>query len=739
MTSYTKVFGADTVPPSGKTYRLISLVDHVQLYWPDNYEGPDFLASINNVTGSAANWRITMPPANEQSTGEDVMIRNVGLYAFQVNNFQGVPIATLQPGEIRYFYIMDNTTPAGVWGVVVFGSSTSAADASQLQGSGLTVVGSKLAASHPVTSLSASITVGTEDRAKIFAFIGGSNTLTLPSASDMSDNWFIGVRNAGTGSITIATTGVDKIDDTTSIVLAPGESLFIYCTGATYYTVGRGRSTQFQFTKLAKDVTAGGSFTLTSGEASNKLLQFTGAPSSNVTVNVPAVVSVYYVQNTYTGTATLTVKTASGTGVVLNSSDIVILFCDSVNVVAAAGVVNVGGGGGGSGTSAADGSVSAPGFNFLSDTNTGLWRISADTVGMSCGGFESTRWDDLGFYIQEGSLGINTLLPQASLDVRGMSIFSGGEALSGSLPYGTIVQVGAGDGVDTREMIDAYGGAGGPFLTLRAARGLASAPLSLNSGNALGTISWRGRTATAWAGERSYIAVKATENWSDVANGTKMLFATTPNNNTVAQVRIVINENGFVRIGDGADPARALDVLGSAIFTGPISGGQMYAVTTDSSFPLVATNNGGYHSMVQLRLNDSDVGYICADSTYPFKVLNSAGVTEVLRVDNAGVCNAASFVSISDERRKKDWADMPNDFLDKLAHVKHGKFTYSATEKRSVGVGAQSLRTIIPEAVFADAEGFLSVSYGNAALVACIELAKEVVSLKKQVSELTVK
>ena len=42
----------------------------------------------------------------------------------------------------------------------------------------------------------------------------------------------------------------------------------------------------------------------------------------------------------------------------------------------------------------------------------------------------------------------------------------------------------------------------------------------------------------------------------------------------------------------------------------------------------------------------------------------------------------------------------------------------------------------LAEAVMEDSDGFLSVAYGNAALVACIELAKEVVALKAEIAEL---
>lgn len=84
----------------------------------------------------------------------------------------------------------------------------------------------------------------------------------------------------------------------------------------------------------------------------------------------------------------------------------------------------------------------------------------------------------------------------------------------------------------------------------------------------------------------------------------------------------------------------------------------------------------------------------------------------------------------SDERLKTDWADLPEDFIERLAGVKTGTFTRIDTGSRQVGVGAQSLQPVLPEAVM-DNEGTLSVAYGQAALVACVCLAQEVIRLRK--------
>ncbi len=90
----------------------------------------------------------------------------------------------------------------------------------------------------------------------------------------------------------------------------------------------------------------------------------------------------------------------------------------------------------------------------------------------------------------------------------------------------------------------------------------------------------------------------------------------------------------------------------------------------------------------------------------------------------------------SDERLKSDWATLDPNFLTKLAGIKYGTYTRIDTRERQVGVSAQALSAVLKEAVAEDSEGFLSVAYGNAALVACVELAKEVVSLRSRLDKL---
>jgi hypothetical protein len=737
MTSYVNVFGNETIPPSGRTYRLVALAGHSRLNWPFNYEGPDYIADITEVAQTAENWHLALPPANQASKGEDFIIRNVGLYAFQVNNASDVPVATVLPGQTKYFYLTDNSTTPGVWNVFTFGTGTSGADASQLRGNGLTVDGSRLAVAHPVNPKTASITASTVDRATVLAFTGGSNTLTLPPVADLGNNWFCGVRNAGSGSVTIQTTGVDRIDDQSTLTLTPGESLFVFCTGATYYTIGYGRSTQFQFTKLVKDISAGGSFTLTSGEASNKLLQFVGGPVSNVTIIVPAVVAVYYVQNAYTGTATVQVKTAAGAGATLsNNNDKAILFCDGTDIVAATSVSGSGGGGGGgTSTSVDDGAATAPSYTFNLDTDLGFYRIGTDTLGLAAGGSEAARWGT-GSSSVVGSFGIGTSTPAGKLDVRGVGVFSGGTTLSGTLPTGTVLHLGAADTQETREMIDAYGSSSGPFLTLRQSRGTASAPTASQSGNNLGQVTFRGRGGTGWSGDRAYIIGRATENWTDTANGSMLLFAVTPNGSTTPEAQLVLDQNGWLTVNSSSAPLAPLDVIGNARILGNIEAG--IGSFSKNDIPIVAANTTTSGTIIHAmsKFPAVTVGYWGARDGLPFIVWAKSGTVERFRVDDGTLgAYAYAYNTISDERDKTNWEALPNSFIELLAGVKHGYFDWIDGGGRDGGVSAQSFQAVLPHFVHKDSDGRLSVSYGNAALLGVIQLANRLLALEERVGQ----
>lgn len=100
------------------------------------------------------------------------------------------------------------------------------------------------------------------------------------------------------------------------------------------------------------------------------------------------------------------------------------------------------------------------------------------------------------------------------------------------------------------------------------------------------------------------------------------------------------------------------------------------------------------------------------------------------------IYTAASVYANSDETLKTNWRALPENFVSHLAKVKSGIYDRLDRTETQAGVGAQSLQALLPQVVHTNEAGILSVTYGNAAMVSAIELAKEIELLKQEVKQL---
>lgn len=335
MTTYTSVFGGSPVQSSEVGYRAVTLSANTTLVWPDSNENTsDVVSKLMVVTASAGSLSLTMPPANQVSVGRDTVIRNIGSNTFTVLGTGGATIATLMAGQSWYIYVTDNSTAGGAWGVFQFGTGTSTADAASLAGYGILAQGSQLSQSSSVSTKNANYTITAGDRAGTLINTGGSITFSLTAASTLGSNWFCQIKNRGSGTLTIDPNSSETIDGSSTLALATNESCIVVCDGTSFYTVGYGRTlAQTAFTRLVKAITSS-SVTLTSTEAGNVVQEYTGTLTANTVVIVPTTVARYYAYNaTTSGGFTLTVKTTSGTGVVVADAGRKIIHCDGTNVV----------------------------------------------------------------------------------------------------------------------------------------------------------------------------------------------------------------------------------------------------------------------------------------------------------------------------------------------------------------------------------------------------------------------
>jgi hypothetical protein len=143
------------------------------------------------------------------------------------------------------------------------------------------------------------------------------------------------------------------------------------------------------------------------------------------------------------------------------------------------------------------------------------------------------------------------------------------------------------------------------------------------------------------------------------------------------------------------------------------------SITSDNRISLVKTDGAGAWAATLLSVDN--VG-----NTTTSGALNVIG----------NVTATGDISGSSDESLKTNWRDLPADFIERLAQVKHGVYDRVDIAATQVGVSAQSLQPLMPNAVGADENGKLTVAYGNAALTACVELAAEVVALRKEIESL---
>ena len=339
MTSYTQVFGGNTIYPSDPSYLALALTANTTLQWPmEAATGDNIVARIIDVTPTGA-YDITMPPADETSPGQVVTFKNLGSSTINVLDNGGGNLLTIADGETWTLYLTDNSDADGTWDSFQAGSVTSQAQASALAGFGIVAQAGLLSQSAPVTLFNADYTAGVSDRAKTFVWDDtGSGTLTLTAAATLGANWFVSVRNSGGGNFTVDPSGSDLINGVSSLVLRPDDSAIISTDGLNFYTVGFGQSAVFAFDYTSIDLTgAADPYVLAGAELNRIAYDFVGVLTNDVVVEVPATTQQYWVANDTTG-GSYTVSIATSTQaspLVVPRGSRGIYYCNGADVIKA--------------------------------------------------------------------------------------------------------------------------------------------------------------------------------------------------------------------------------------------------------------------------------------------------------------------------------------------------------------------------------------------------------------------
>jgi len=405
MPIFTSPFTGTVVQPTDVSYYALSFSANVQLYWPA-VVNPDQVpaARIIDATPSVASLIIKLPEANQGTTGADILIRNFGAVAFTVQDFAGTGSVSIAAGVSKYFYLSSNTTSAGVWQNVTFGTGTSSADAASLAGLGLVALSGQLNTTQNIIEVSSPPTVTDASRASTFIWTAGNNTINLPTAASLTAGWFIAFRNTGTGTLTFAPQGASLINGGATLGVNPAESGFILFQQSTnnFFTVGLAAPSNVTFTSASYDVDSilVNTFSLVSyAPIIQTYVALSGTRAATLAVTLPATTQLYVLVND-TGQAgyniTFQVSGSLQTPISLANGAVALVLSDgNFLYVISQTTTNI--------FLAINGTAAAPSHSFINNTNTGMYLVGTNVLGLSANSTNMLTIDNT-----------NTLSPQIS-------------------------------------------------------------------------------------------------------------------------------------------------------------------------------------------------------------------------------------------------------------------------------------------------------------------------------------
>ena len=395
MPTYTSPFTGDVIQQTDVSYYALDFDTDVDLYWPLVINPTQVPAArIMDCTPDGAGLNITLPNAQQDSVGTDILFRNFGAVTFFVNDFDGGASVSIPSGTSVYFYLSDNSTTAGVWQNVTFGTGTSSADAATLAGYGLAALSGTLNVTQNVQTISTTTTATNANRAATFVWTGGNGTFNLPAVAGLTAGWFISFRNNGTGALNIVPNGISQINNIANLTANPGESgiiMFQQSTG-NFFTVGLATPSNVTFTSASYDVDAivGATFSLVSyAPIIQTYVAQSGTRTTDLTVILPATTQIYILGNDTLGPYNLffEVSGTSQPATPVTPGSVVLVLSDGNNLYVISQSATTA-------FFANDGTAATPSFSFLNDTTTGMYLANIGVLGLTANGVEMINIDN---------------------------------------------------------------------------------------------------------------------------------------------------------------------------------------------------------------------------------------------------------------------------------------------------------------------------------------------------------
>ena len=402
MTSYVSPFTGDVIQPTDVSYAAVTFSADLQLYWAQYVNaGEQVIARVMEFTTDTVGLTVTLPNALQGSVGQDILIRNMGNIPFIVDNFGGTGSFSVGVGQAFYTYLTNNSTSTGVWSVFQFGTGTSSADANTLAGASTSAILGKLEVALITSEYNLSNPViNDESRGSCYVWSGGVATWTLPPVAQLSEGWFLLVRNNGTGSLVIGTASISSlIDGQSNITLPLGDSCIICVdrdpSSQDFFTVGRARPNSLTFTSATYDVDSivGSTYSIVSNTPIiQRYTALSGSRSTSLLIEMPAVTQIYYIindtgQNGYNvdfqvpGSGQTPVVVSNGQQVIMLSDGNFLYLLNQTSVVTQL---------------APAGTASAPAYAFLPDPATGMYLVNPSQLGFAAGGVNVVTVDTTG-------------------------------------------------------------------------------------------------------------------------------------------------------------------------------------------------------------------------------------------------------------------------------------------------------------------------------------------------------
>src|SRR5262245_337822 len=170
---YTSVFGGQNRSPAQTDYVAYQIDADIYLVWPFVAQDNAFICPAKlDIDARAPNLRVFLPDASIASDGQDVLVRNVGLYDFTMVDQGGHTVASISSGLQWLIWITDDTTVNGQWARVQFGAGASNVQAAALAGAGLQANITKLDQNLTSSLQGGNYTVTANDRATVLQNTG---------------------------------------------------------------------------------------------------------------------------------------------------------------------------------------------------------------------------------------------------------------------------------------------------------------------------------------------------------------------------------------------------------------------------------------------------------------------------------------------------------------------------------------------------------------------------------------